>query len=217
MTNLQNLKVLIYDCDGVLIDSSLANQAFYNHILDHFGCASLTPEQWDYVKPLAAPDALAWLLQETPWLAAAQEYQKTVDNTPFLPLLRVEPDLPETLTLLHGHYRLAIATNRGKSLIPVLKHFDLAEFFDFTVTSLDVQHPKPHPECLNRILQHFGIPPSQACYIGDSDLDREVSARAGVLFVAYRNPSLQADVHLRNHLDLWHILRDESAKEGSVT
>ena len=56
------------------------------------------------------------------------------------------------------------------------------------MSSLDVQHPKPHPECLHRILEHFGVLPGQACYIGDSDLDREVSARAGVTFIAYRNP-----------------------------
>jgi phosphoglycolate phosphatase len=209
LTHLQNLKVIIYDCDGVLIDSSGANQAFYNHILARFGLAPLTPEQWDYVKPLAAPDALTWLLQDTPWLAAAQEYQKTVDNTPFLPLIRVEPDLIETLTRLNPHYRLAIATNRGKSLLPVLSHCGLEEFFDFTVSSLDVQHPKPHPECLQRILQHFDVLPAQACYIGDSDLDREVSARAQVLFIAYRNPSLKADIHLKNHFDLWRLLRRE--------
>jgi phosphoglycolate phosphatase len=215
MTSLQGLKVIIYDCDGVLIDSSLANQAFYNHILGHFGLASLTPEQWDYVKPLAAPDALAWLIKDAPRLAAAQEYQKTVDNTPFLPLIIAEPNLHETLTRLRPCYRLAIATNRGKSLFPVLTHCDLAQFFEFTVSSLDVQHPKPHPECLNRILQHFNVLPAQACYIGDSDLDREVSARAGVLFGAYRNPSLKADFHLQNHFDLWRILRGGPGERSS--
>jgi phosphoglycolate phosphatase len=214
MTDLQNLKVIMYDCDGVLINSSLANQAFYNHILAHFGRAPLTPEQWAYVKPLAAPDALTWLMQDTPWLAEAQEFQKTVDNTPFLPLIRVEHDLIETLTRLSPRYRLAIATNRGKSLLPVLEHCGLAEFFDFTVTSLDVQHPKPHPECLNRILQHFDVLPDQACYIGDSDLDRKVSARAGVLFGAYQSSSLQADFHLHNHLDLWRLLRGRLVGEG---
>ncbi len=207
MSNLQKLKVIIYDCDGVLIDSSLANQAFYNHILGHFHHAPLTPEQWDFVKPLAAPDAIAWLFEGSPMLPAAQEYQKTVDNAPFLPLIQAEPNLHETLTLLRPHYRLAIATNRGKSLLPVLEHCGLAAFFEFTVTSLDVQHPKPHPECLNRILQHFDLLPAQAGYIGDSDLDREVSARAGVHFIAYRNPNLKADFHLRNHADRRRLVK----------
>ena len=212
--DLVKLQVIIYDCDGVLIDSSLANQAFYNHILEHFRRAPLTPEQWDYVKPLAAPDALAWLFHGSPSLTKVQEYQKTVDNTPFLPLIRVEPNLPETLTRLHPHYRLAIATNRGKSLTPVLEHCGLAEFFDFTVSSLDVHHPKPHPECLQRILEHFDVLPGQACYIGDSDLDRDVSARAGIIFGAYRNPSLKAAFHLHNHADLWHMLKREFAGGG---
>ena len=206
-TELQGLKVIIYDCDGVLIDSSLANQAFYNRILANFGADPLTPEQWEHIKPLAAPDAIALLLRGSPFLAAAQEYQKTVDNAPFLPLIKAEPNLQETLTRLRPLYRLAIATNRGKSLLPVLRHCNLSEFFDFTVSSLDVQHPKPHPECLNRILEHFHLNPTQACYIGDSDPDREVSARAGVHFIAYRNPALKAHFHLHNHTNLWGLLR----------
>ena len=52
-TALLGLQAIIYDCDGVLVDSSLANQAFYNHILEHFRRAPLTPKQWDCVKPLA--------------------------------------------------------------------------------------------------------------------------------------------------------------------
>lgn len=202
-----NLQVIIYDCDGVLIDSSQANQAFYNHILTHFGGAPLTSEQWAFVKPLTAAEALTWLFKGTPWLAAAQEYQKTLDNKPFLPLIQAEPDLTDTLRRLRPHYRLAIATNRGKSLKPVLEHLGLAQFFDYAVSSLDVRHPKPHPECLHRVLQHFEVQPAQACYIGDSELDREVTARAGVFFGAYRNPDLQADFHLQNHLDLWRFLK----------
>jgi HAD superfamily hydrolase (TIGR01509 family) len=206
--DLRALKVIIYDCDGVLIDSSLANQAFYNHILGHFGLAPLSPEQWAYVKPLAAPDALTWLFQGTPWLAAAQQYEKKMDNTSFLPLIRLEPGIRKTLAWLRPHYRLAIATNRGKSLIPVLRHFGLADFFDFTVSSLEVKHPKPHPECLHLVLRHFDLPPPQACYLGDSDLDREVSARAGVIFGAYRNPALKAAFHLEKHSDLRRLLQE---------
>ncbi len=201
------MQVIIYDCDGVLIDSSLANQAFYNHILARFGRSPLTPEQWAEVAPLTAADALTLLFKETPWLAEAQEYQKSVDNTPFFPLMRVEPNLTETLTLLRPYYRTAVASNRGKSLAAVLKHCGLAEFFEVTVSSRDVQEPKPHPEGLKRILRGFGVSPDKACYIGDSDLDREAAARAGVPFGAYRNPSLKAAFHLKNHFELWRLLK----------
>lgn len=199
---LRHLKVIIYDCDGVLVDSSHANQAFYNHILSHFGLPPLTPEQWQVVKPLTAVAALDYLFEGHPAREAAQEYQKTVDNTPFLPLLTPEPHLKETLARLQGHYHLAIATNRGKSLPLVLEALGLIPFFDFTVTSLEVRHPKPHPECLKRILARFRVPPTAACYIGDSAVDQQTAANAGILFGAYRATDLPADFHLSDHLDL---------------
>lgn len=155
MGKLQELRVIIYDCDGVLIDSREGNQAFYHHILAHFALSPLTPEQWRQVAPLTAPAGLTRLLQGTPWLAAAQDYQQTVDNAPFLPLLEVEPHLKETLTLLRPYYRTAVATNRGKSLMPVLRHFSLEDFFDLVISSLDVREPKPHPEGIVKILEHF--------------------------------------------------------------
>jgi phosphoglycolate phosphatase len=208
MTGFETLQVIIYDCDGVLIDSSLANQAFYNHILARFGRPPLTPEQWAEVSPLTAADALTRLFRDTPWLAEVQEYQKDVDNTPFFPLMQVEPNLRETLSLLRPHYRLAMASNRGKSLAAVLNHCALAEFFEITVSSREVREPKPHPEGLERILRRFGVSPDQACYIGDSDLDRVASRRAGVAFIAYRNPALEAAFHLENHLELWRLLKE---------
>jgi HAD superfamily hydrolase (TIGR01509 family) len=214
MADLRRLSVIIYDCDGVLVDSSAANQAFYNHILGYFGLPPLTSEQWAHVMPLTAPDALTWLFGDTPWLAAAQEFQKTVDNAPFLPLIRAEPGLKETLARLRTQYHIAIATNRGKSLVPVLQHLNLTPFFEFTVSSLDVQNPKPHPECLHRVLEHFKATPAEACYIGDSDLDREVSARAGVTFGAYRNPSLKAAFHLEKHSDFLVFLREGVGARG---
>jgi phosphoglycolate phosphatase-like HAD superfamily hydrolase len=74
------------------------------------------------------------------------------------------------------------------------------------VTSLDVRHPKPHPESLNKILLSFEITPEAACYIGDSDVDRETSQRAGVLFIAYRNDELKADHYISHFNELVPLL-----------
>ncbi len=203
---LRGLKVIIYDCDGVLIDSTAANRAFYDHILARFGLPPLTAEQMAAILPLTAPAALDVLFQGHPSREAAQEYQKTVDNRPFLPLITAEAHVPEALAALRRRYRTAIATNRGKSLPLVLAALNLAPLFDFTVSSLEVSRPKPHPQCLEKVLAHFRVPPRQACYIGDHDLDRRTAANAGVFFGAYRNPTLDADFHLEDHLELLSLL-----------
>ncbi|HZE21586.1 MAG TPA: HAD hydrolase-like protein [Desulfobaccales bacterium] len=200
-------QLIIYDCDGVLIDSRESNRAFYNHILDRFGLPPLTEAQLAEVHVLTAPGAIDFLFQGHPDRAAAQTYQKTINNDPFLPLIRLEPYIREVLIRLRSRCLTAIATNRGKSLPPVLHHLGLADLFDLTISAYDVTRPKPHPECLLKILTHFRLPPEAALYIGDSQVDQEVAAAAKVPFAAYQNPGLQARHYLQDHLDLLAILR----------
>jgi beta-phosphoglucomutase-like phosphatase (HAD superfamily) len=97
---LKKTKVVIYDCDGVLFDSKASNEAFYNHILEHFGMPPLQPEQLDFVHVSTAEEAIDFLFQSSPSLAEAQAYRKTMDYRPFVPLMRMEPYLLEVLRRL---------------------------------------------------------------------------------------------------------------------
>jgi phosphoglycolate phosphatase len=199
-------EVMIYDCDGVLVDSREANRAFYNHILDRFGLGPLTEAQLAVVHVSTAQGAIDFLFQGHPGREEAQAYQQTINNDPFLPLLRPEPNIREVLIRLRTRYLTAIATNRGKSLPLVLRTLGLADLFDLTVTAYDVTRPKPHPECLEKILSQFRLQPEAALYIGDAALDQEVAAAAFVPFAAYKNPELTARYHLQSHLDLLKVL-----------
>jgi phosphoglycolate phosphatase len=199
-------RAVIYDCDGVLVDSRAANAAFYNHILEKFGLPRLTPAQLDLVQVSTAQEAIDCLCRGTHHLAAAQAYQKTVDNRPFLPLLRVEPHVREVLPRLRPRFRTAIATNRGRSLPQVLAHLGLEGLFDYTVTCYQVTRPKPHPECLLKVLDHFHLQPAEALYMGDAAVDQKVAKAAGLSFAAYKNPGLEAAYHLQDHLELLRVL-----------
>ncbi|MGB8992316.1 MAG: HAD-IA family hydrolase [Desulfobaccales bacterium] len=198
--------MIIYDCDGVLIDSRESNQAFYNHILARFGLPPLTEAQLEVVHVSTAQGAIDYLFGGHPGLAAAQAYQRTINNDPFLRLIRPEPHIREVLSRLRPRFATAIATNRGKSLPLVLKNLGLADLFDLAVSAYDVTRPKPDPECLLRILTHFRVKPAAALYIGDSQVDREVAAAAGVSFAAYKNAALTARYHLEDHRDLLPVL-----------
>ncbi len=66
--------------------------------------------------------------------------------------------------------------------------------------------PKPHPESLIKIVEHFGIKPSQAIYVGDSVLDEMAAKAAGIPLVAYNNKDLSADYHITNLKELEEML-----------
>jgi phosphoglycolate phosphatase len=200
-------KVIIYDCDGVLIDSRESNRAFYNHILERFGLGPLTEAQLAVVHVNTAQGAIDFLFQGHPRRSEAQAYQQTINNALFLPLIRLEPHIREVLIRLRSRYLTAIATNRGKSLPLVLRNLGLDDLFDLTVSAYEVTRPKPNPECLEKILTHFRLEPEAALYIGDAALDQEVAASAGVPFAAYKNPGLPALYHLESHIDLLAVLK----------
>lgn len=198
-------KLVVYDCDGVILDSKGANMAFYNHILERFGMPPLHGEQLEFVHTSTAQGAVEYLFRSTPFVEEARAYLEVVDNTPFIPLLRLEPHIRTTLMRLRTTCRTAIATNRGMSMTLIIKEHRLGDLFDLVVTCLDVHHPKPHPECLFTILGHFRLLPNEALYIGDSEVDRLVSEGAEVPFASYRNKNLKARYYLDDHRDVLEI------------
>lgn len=201
-----NIKVVAFDCDGVMFDTEKANKAFYNRILNHLGMPIMTPEQFSYANMHTAEKVLAYLMNDSERFEAAQAFRQEIGYLPFIPFMEIEPYLKPVLKKLRLKYNTAIATNRADSIDHVLKEFDLGAYFDFVVSALDVKRPKPHPEPLNKILEHYGLKPNQMVYVGDSELDEIAARAAGTYLVAYNNRSLDADFHINGLQELEEIL-----------
>lgn len=203
---MMNIKVVAFDCDGVMFDTEKANKAFYNRILNHLGMPIMTPEQFSYANMHTAEKVLAYLMNDSERFEAAQAFRQEIGYLPFIPFMEIEPYLKPVLKKLRLKYNTAIATNRADSIDHVLKEFDLGAYFDFVVSALDVKRPKPHPEPLNKILEHYGLKPNQMVYVGDSELDEIAARAAGTYLVAYNNRSLDADFHINGLQELEEIL-----------
>jgi len=201
-----DIEVVIFDCDGVMFDSTHANTAYYNHILEHFGRPEMTPEQFTYTHMHTVNGALAFLFEDRDQYQSAQVYRRKVGYAPFIKDMVMMPHLRPFIEGLRSRYRTAIATNRSDTMQRVLMEHDLEGHFDLVVTAMDVGAPKPDPEQLIKVLSHFDIGPSQALYIGDSALDEIAARSARVAFVAYCNPELAADMHISDFRDLEAIL-----------
>jgi phosphoglycolate phosphatase len=204
----KEVKAVVFDCDGVMFDTVKANTAYYDHILRHFGKSAMTPEQFTYIHMHTVDQALAFLFDDAAQLAEARDFRKQMSYLPFLQFMEIEPGLKPLLRRLKPHYLTAVATNRTDTMNRVLRSHGLEDAFDLVVTALDVVRPKPHPDQLNKILDHFALAPEQAVFIGDSELDAASAKAAGVAFVAYANRRLAADFHID------HLLQVEAFLDG---
>ncbi len=190
------LKLVAFDCDGVLFDSRQANIAFYNAILANFHRPSMNPEAVDYVHSHTVWESLEYIFRGYPDLDAVIKFTRSLGYSPFIPMMVEEPHLREFLQFLRPGLRTALATNRTTTTKAVLQYHRLTGEFDLVVSAQDVSRPKPHPESFARILEHFGCQPQEAVYIGDSRVDEDFARLSGVPFIAYRNPGLNAAYHL---------------------
>jgi len=204
---LADIKVVAFDCDGVMFNSAKANQAYYNQVLDHFGMPEMTPAQFAYAHMHTVDESLANLFTDAQTLAAAQQYRRQMKYLPFIKYMEIEPHLKTLLTRLRPRYKIALATNRTDTMPHVLAEHGLEDLFDLVVTALDVAHPKPHPEQLYKIMDFFGIAPENVLYIGDSEVDAAAAADARIQLIAYGNRSLKAAFHIENLSDVEHILK----------
>ena len=200
-------KTIIYDCDGVIFDSLEANITFYERIMIPLG-RTLDRRDGTTMRVLhtyANRDVLAYFFPQEPQKSQALEMAAAMDYRELIPLMVMEQGFVETLETLQQRFDLAVCTNRSTSMEEVLLTFDLARFFGYVMTASQVTNPKPHPEPLHRILQHYGIAPHEALFVGDSDVDRQAAEAAGVPFVAYK-ADLPGFARIDHHSEILSLL-----------
>ncbi|MCF8129839.1 MAG: HAD family hydrolase [Deltaproteobacteria bacterium] len=205
--NPQNsLRVIIFDCDGVMFDSRRANINFYNHLLARFDLPPMDPEEIHYVHMATGRDSTKHIFRKTPHFEEADAYRQQMDYTPFIKDMIIAPGLKGLLLKLQSEFLLAVATNRSNTIDEVLESNGLTGFFDMVVSSLDVTNPKPHPESIFKILSFFEISPTEAIYIGDSSVDYETARASDVCFVAYGNEQLDAPFKVSTMMELAEVI-----------
>ena len=205
---MNTIRVVAFDCDGVMFDTVEANTAYYNHILKHFGKPDMTPEQFAFAHMHTAEESIDYLFQGSEAHQAAHAFRRQMNYISFIKYMKIEPYLKPLLEKLRPRYKTAVATNRTDTMDRVLEEHGLEGYFDFVVTAADVDHPKPHPEPLLKIVEHFGVAPRNLIYIGDSELDEQSAKAASVPLIAYNNCSLAADYHIASLKEVEEILEN---------
>ncbi len=198
------LKLIIFDCDGVMFDSKMANREYYNSLLSHFNRPVMDSEELEYVHIHNVMESVRYIFRHYPeqGMDEVHSYRNTVDYQKFLIFMKMEEDLLKFLDFTSSRYNLAISTNRTNTMEPILKIFKLDGFFDKVMTAENARRPKPYPDALLEILDHYSCLVGEAIYIGDSIIDREHTSACGMRLIAFKNEKLDAEFHVNSFLEI---------------
>jgi HAD superfamily hydrolase (TIGR01509 family) len=201
------LKLIVFDCDGVMFDSREANIKYYNHLLHHFSLAPMDEQEEEVVHMASVTDSIEHIFRNAPDIPMERirQYQAEIGYGPFLPYMKMEPDLIEFLDYVRPSYKLAISTNRSNTMIPLLKEHKLESYFEKVVTALTVKNPKPAPDGLLEILEHFKCDPSEAIFIGDSIFDEQQASACQVDLIAFKSLQLNTRFHVSSFMEILNL------------
>ena len=201
-------KLVIYDCDGVLLDTLESNYIFYNSVMEYLGRPALDRSDLrarNVLHTYSFNNVMEYFFAGDQRRDEAWDFAKTIHYQDLAPYMRIEDGLVETLDRLRGSVALAVCTNRATSMEMIIEDFGLSGYFSCVMTASQVTNPKPHPEPLLKVLDHYGIEPGEALFVGDGEVDMLSARDAGVPFIAYKS-HLTALACIQQHTEIFRYL-----------
>jgi phosphoglycolate phosphatase len=178
-------RLIIFDMDGTLVNSSLtiANAINYvrrnlgfepmepAYILKHINDHALNPARFFYHARAFEPDHEKWF---------SEYYTKNHEKE--LVLYSGIKTLLETLKARGD--TLAVATNAYRSsTIQSLTYLGIYELFDDIACYDDVLQGKPHPDMIYQLLDRLNFRAEESLFIGDGPRDEMAAKAAGVAYI----------------------------------
>jgi phosphoglycolate phosphatase len=182
ITRFSEVRALIFDLDGTLIDSKLDLALSVNAALAELGRPPLPHEQiFSYVgqgAPALIARALGSAASEEDCMLGLEFFIKyysahKLDNTVLYPGVR------ETLDVLKG-MPMAVYTNKPVRVSrSIIQELGVAGHFRFVYGGNSFERKKPDPMGVESILREFGAAPSQVMIVGDSEVDVQTARNSG--------------------------------------
>lgn len=180
---------VIFDLDGVLIDSEGLYYSAYSEVLKPYGVTVSREEYEEH-----------WIAQGTgpEYIVAKYDLPITPDelrqlrSPVYLHLLETEvrlmPYVEETLERLSTWFALTVATNTNREHLDfVLRRMGIDRFFPVTVARQDYRGAKPQPDAFLTAARKLELPPECCVVIEDTYRGVTAAVNAGIRCVAVPN------------------------------
>ncbi len=180
------LRLIIFDCDGTLVDSQAVIIMAMADAFAHLGRAVPSAEAVRRIVGLSLPAAMAALVPEGDADLAERLAQAYRDAHPAAVAAAGHKDTPypgarQALEVLAAReFVLGIATGKGRNALnATLDPHGLTTFFT-TFQTADRNAGKPHPEMVLNAMAETGAAAADTVVVGDTSYDMAMAKNAGV-------------------------------------
>jgi len=165
-------KIILFDLDGTLIDSTEAILESFAYAFQSFGETVPSDERIkaEIGHPLDMMFATLGVEENKIWdhVAAYKEHYRKISREKTFLL----PGAKDAVVLAKSHATLGVVTTKtAKYSIELLEHMGLMQYFDVLIGREDVTHPKPDPEPIYKALSKLSCDTNNIWMIGDTQMD----------------------------------------------
>lgn len=174
-----NIKTILFDLDGTLIDTNELIHQSFKHTLEAYGYSFSDEEILQFNgPPLAATFSNLNPAQTEDMIHSYRTHNLAHHNE----YVKVFPRVEETLLQLKEKgIKMGIVSTKMRSGVDLgLEVTGLASHFETVITYNDVHHPKPHPEPVLKAMKQLGADVESTLMVGDNYHDIEAGKNAGM-------------------------------------
>ena len=191
---IDDLKCVIFDMDGVIIDSEPLHKKAYFETFEFVG-ADVNEELYHTFTGSSTLNAFQRLvdhfnLDENPEDLVREKRRRYVnyfENDPNLHLVEGVEDIIKYF--YNKGYTLILASSSAMvNINRVFDRFDLQQYFKAKISGADLKESKPHPEIFEKAAVLGCYPKENCIVIEDSDNGIQAANDAGIFVYGYKNP-----------------------------
>jgi len=187
------MKAVIFDMDGVIVDSEPAHIEAEKRVLSKRG-VKITDKELRAYTGTTAEFEFTDLIRKYHLTSTVDRLFREKEDI-LLKLLEKEMKPVKGVvglirSLKERGLRLAIASSGHRKLVNYfLRKLKIHDLFDSVVCAEDVTRSKPDPEIFLKAAKSLGLKPSQCIVIEDSKLGVEAAKSAGMKCIGFQNPN----------------------------
>lgn len=186
-------RAVIFDMDGVIIDSEPIYFKAGNKLFQYLGLDVSEEEHHSYVG-ISSKDMWSHLRNKYKIDLSTEELVEMEMNMyiDYLLSRKDEKPIPGVVELIEDLYKnnrdLALASSSSiKSIKIVLDMFNLGKFFETIVSGYEVESGKPAPDIFLYAAKRLGVQPEDCVVIEDSENGIEAAKSAGMKCIGFKN------------------------------